>query len=77
MVRCALFLVVATVPLVSCGRSTPPRDRVYTFNRDIAPLVWQQCGGCHRPGEVAPFSLIEFDEVRSRARQIIEERSGA
>jgi len=68
--RHAAFIIVAIVWFVSCGPS--PRERVYTFNREIAPIVWQKCSGCHRPGEVAPFSLIEYEEVRSRVRQIVE-----
>lgn len=43
-----------------------------TFNKDIAPLVWKHCAGCHRPGEVAPFSLLTFHEVAKRAGQIQE-----
>ena len=43
-----------------------------TFNRDIAPLVFERCAGCHRPGEAAPFKLLEFDDVRKRARQIVD-----
>ena len=29
-----------------------------TFNKDIAPILYQNCATCHRPGEVAPFSLL-------------------
>jgi tetratricopeptide (TPR) repeat protein len=57
---------------LACG--TPAGDvrpAALTFNRDIAPLVWTRCAPCHRPGESAPFSLIEYDEVRSHARQIV------
>src|SRR5438876_5081651 len=41
-----------------------------TFNKDIAPLLWARCASCHRPGELAPFSLLEYSDVVSRARQI-------
>src|SRR2546430_7040298 len=41
-----------------------------TFNKDIAPLVYQNCATCHRPGEVAPFSLLSYDDVKKRAKQI-------
>src|SRR3979490_2810122 len=43
-----------------------------TFNRDIAPIVWSRCASCHRPGEIGPFSLITYDDVRRRAAQIAE-----
>ena len=42
-----------------------------TFNKDIAPLLWTRCGACHRPGASAPFSLIDYQDVVPRARQIV------
>ena len=62
---------LATV--LACGGSVTPdvRPAALTFNRDIAPLIWQRCATCHRPGESAPFSLIAYADVRSRARQIV------
>ena len=35
-----------------------------TFNRDVAPLVFKNCAACHRPGEVAPFSLLTYADVK-------------
>jgi mono/diheme cytochrome c family protein len=43
-----------------------------TFNRDIAPIFYKNCVSCHRPGEIAPMSLITFKEVRPWARAIRE-----
>lgn len=41
-----------------------------TFNKDIAPIIFENCASCHRPGEVAPFSLLTYADVKKRARQI-------
>src|SRR4029077_6005490 len=41
-----------------------------TFNRDVAPLVFKNCAACHRPGEVAPFALLTYADVKKRAEQI-------
>lgn len=41
-----------------------------TFNKHIAPIVYRQCGDCHRPGQSAPFSLITFADVKKRAKQV-------
>ncbi|MBX7168662.1 MAG: redoxin domain-containing protein [Pirellulales bacterium] len=38
-----------------------------TFNRDIAPILFAQCAECHRPGEVAPFSLLTYEDAAKRA----------
>jgi len=43
-----------------------------SFNRDIAPIVWARCATCHRAGEIGPFSLVTFDDVKRRATQIAE-----
>ena len=61
-----LCLFVMTVPATA---ATQPR---LTFTRDVAPIVFRACASCHRPGEVGPFSLLTFDDVRSRGRRIAE-----
>jgi tetratricopeptide (TPR) repeat protein len=43
-----------------------------TFSRDVAPIVYARCVTCHRPSGSAPFSLLSYDEVRSRAAQIAD-----
>lgn len=53
-----------------------------TFSRDIAPILQQSCQNCHRPGGVAPMSLITYNEVRPWAQVIkqktqIRDRAGA
>jgi tetratricopeptide (TPR) repeat protein len=42
-----------------------------TFTRDIAPILFEHCVSCHRPG-VAAFSLLTFEDVRPRARQLAQ-----
>ena len=43
-----------------------------TFTKDIAPIVWSRCATCHRPGEIGPFSLLTYDDVKRRATQVAE-----
>jgi len=43
-----------------------------TFNRDIAPIIFHSCSTCHRPGEAAPFSLLNYLDVRKHAHQIAD-----
>ncbi len=43
-----------------------------TYARDIAPIVQQRCENCHRPGQVAPFSLTNYEEAKSHAEMILE-----
>jgi Tfp pilus assembly protein PilF/mono/diheme cytochrome c family protein len=41
-----------------------------TFDRDIAPIVFQNCARCHRPGESGPFPLLTYPDVKKHASQI-------
>jgi hypothetical protein len=41
-----------------------------TFNKDVAPILYQNCATCHRPGEVAPFSLLSYQDAAKRASLI-------
>ncbi len=50
--------------------ATPTDSRPVTFNRDVAPIIFTRCAGCHRPGEMAPFSLLGYEDVSSRAELV-------
>ena len=41
-----------------------------TFNKDVAPIFYKNCTGCHRPGEIAPMSLLTYRAARPYARSI-------
>jgi peroxiredoxin len=43
-----------------------------TYTRDIAPILQRHCQVCHRPGEVAPFSLTSYRAARGWAETILE-----
>ena len=39
-------------------------DRVPTFSDHVAPIIYNNCVECHRPGSIAPMSLIGYQAVR-------------
>jgi mono/diheme cytochrome c family protein len=39
-----------------------------TFTKDVAPLLWKHCAGCHRPGAAGPFALLTYQDAAKRAR---------
>src|SRR5262245_40581246 len=41
-----------------------------TFTSDVAPIVFNKCSACPRPGEAAPFSLMTYDDVKRRGALI-------
>src|SRR5204862_6270792 len=57
--------------LACCILAAPILAEPVTFNKHIAPLVFQYCAPCHRPGEAAPFSLLGYRDVAKHARQIV------
>ena len=52
-------------------RSVPP-DKSITFSKHIAGILWKNCAGCHRPGEIGPFSLLDYADASKRAAFIAE-----
>ena len=41
-----------------------------TFYKDVLPVLQRNCQACHRPGEVAPMSLLTYEQARPWARAI-------
>jgi hypothetical protein len=46
-----------------------------TYTKDVAPILFRNCTTCHRPGEIAPMSLLTYDDVRPHAKDIRDEVS--
>jgi tetratricopeptide (TPR) repeat protein/mono/diheme cytochrome c family protein len=57
-----------------CGQAAPQAPAV-TFNKDVAPIVFTNCAPCHRPGEVAPFSLLSYADAVKHADAMVAETS--
>src|SRR3974377_356962 len=57
------------LPLLSAAALLPAAEQI-TFTAAIAPLVYENCVTCHRPGEAAPFSLLTYEDVKKRGALI-------
>jgi Flp pilus assembly protein TadD len=53
--------------LAACAAQAEP----ITFYKRIAPIVYQACAPCHRPGEPGPFPLLTYTDVRKHGQQIV------
>lgn len=62
-------VAAATWPDGLAGQNAAPAREV-TFAKDVAPILYKNCTYCHRPGEVAPFSLMSYTDARPWARSI-------
>jgi hypothetical protein len=63
-------LAIAAATLVRVHTAPAPAASVPTFTKDVAPIVYEKCTMCHRPGEVAPMTLLSYEDVRPWARVI-------
>jgi hypothetical protein len=61
-----LSILALTVPVASQQPTAP------TFTKDVAPILQEKCQSCHRPGYIAPMSLVTYDEARPWAKAIKE-----
>lgn len=60
------FMVVALMP----ASAAAAEEGVPTFTKDVAPIFQAKCEACHRPGSIAPMSLVSYQESRPWARSI-------
>jgi tetratricopeptide (TPR) repeat protein len=66
-IRFAVVLVA-----VCAGAPGASAQETRTFSRDVAPVLFEHCVSCHRPGQVAPFSLQTYEQARPRAARIAD-----
>ncbi len=62
-------LVAVMMMATAAHRSNPGS---VTFTKDVAPILYKSCAECHRAGEMAPMSLINYKDVRPWAKSIRE-----
>lgn len=66
------LLLAVGLYLTFGSTSASVKTAAVTFSKDVAPIIQKNCQVCHRPGEVAPMSFMNFKEVRPWARSIRE-----
>lgn len=69
MTRILLLVLLAT--LTTAGMEIPANNTVVvTFNKDVFPILQENCQSCHRPGGIAPMSLTTYGSARPWAKAI-------
>jgi mono/diheme cytochrome c family protein len=71
-----IVAALALAILVSGASSTASAQGEVTFTKDVAPILYENCVSCHRPGELAPMALRTYAEVRPWARLVKEQVVG-
>jgi mono/diheme cytochrome c family protein len=54
------------------SQTSPASGGAVTFIEHVAPILYQNCVTCHRPGEVAPFPLISYEDAVKRGAVMAE-----
>jgi hypothetical protein len=75
MLALAVPSLTGTTPRASAaggdqGQAGVPVARQVTFTKDVAPVFQRACQNCHRPGAIAPMSLLTYEDARPWARSI-------
>ena len=65
-----LFCTLAVCGLTFASAAASAAEVTYT--KDVAPILWKNCAGCHRPNEIGPFSLLTYPDAAKRADFIAE-----
>jgi hypothetical protein len=66
MIQSRFLPLVLASTVAAWGADSKP----VTFSKDVAPILQRACQNCHRPGSIAPMSLLTYNEARPWARSI-------
>lgn len=64
----AAFLTFSIISTTKTTTAATP-----TFAKDVAPILYKNCASCHRAGDIAPMSLLRYEEARPWAKAIREQ----
>jgi Copper type II ascorbate-dependent monooxygenase, C-terminal domain len=70
---CAATLSAAVLALTVLGMTRTTTAATPTFSKDVAPIIYKNCAGCHRLGDIAPMSLLTYENARPWAKAIREQ----
>ena len=70
MIRLVLILTLAALPAFSAAAPKTSAEGTVTFSEHVAPIVFNNCSSCHRPGQAGPFSLLSYSDVSKRGQLI-------
>ncbi|HYM06147.1 MAG TPA: thiol-disulfide isomerase [Terriglobales bacterium] len=74
--RLGLIVTFVAASALVATAAPPTENPAPTFYKDILPLLQDHCQSCHRPGEVAPMSLVTYEQTRPWAPAIAKAVQG-
>ena len=70
MLRVSMALGLSAVLASSIPAAAADAGKPVTFTKDVAPIFQQKCEACHRPNNMAPMSLLTYEDARPWAKSI-------
>ena len=74
MTRFLVFVLLMAMTAFGTQISSPsvPSNQApaVTFNKDVLPILQNNCQACHRPGEIAPMTFLTYESTRPWAKAI-------
>jgi len=65
-----LVAITMTGHMASAQQASSSQAKQATFNKDVMPILQRACQNCHRPGSIAPMSLLTYKDARPWAKSI-------
>ena len=65
-----MMLLVLAGFAVAVSTQTTGQSSPVTFAKDVLPILQKNCQSCHRPGQIAPMSLLSYKDTRPWAKAI-------
>src|SRR4029077_7250123 len=70
MLRVSMALACSAVLISAVPAAAADDGKSVKFTKDVAPIFQQKCEGCHRPNNMAPMSLLTYEDARPWAKSI-------
>ena len=66
-----VLIVVGVLIATGTTKAQSAAAAPVTFTRDVLPILQKNCQSCHRPGQIAPMSLLTYEQARPGARCVV------
>ena len=70
LVRIVAAAGITVLAAGSVAAGAASAETAPTFAKDVAPILFENCAACHRPDNIAPMSLLSYEDARPWARSI-------
>ena len=70
LVRPAMWSLALVLLFGTLNAGVAQEQSSLTCAEDIAPILYENCAGCHQPNGIGPMPLLSFEDVRPYASRI-------